>query len=67
MKLKIYVVQTKNFSGERDKKNINSAVGYIDTAADQGAKIICFPEMYPGPAHPSIDFDTSAYYNIKQA
>ena len=62
MKLKISVVQTKSFSGEREKENINSAVGYIDTAADQGAKIICFPEMYPGPVHPSIDFDTSALY-----
>jgi len=32
-----------------EKSNVSIALKYIDEAADKGAKIVCFPEGYPGP------------------
>ncbi len=34
---------------DREERNVAVAKKYIDEAADMGAKIICFPEGYPGP------------------
>ncbi len=62
MDLRIAAVQPRTFSGADETKNLGAALGYIDQAADAGAKIVCLPEMYPGPVHPSADFDTTALY-----
>ena len=59
MKVKISVVQPKSFRKEREPDNVQRALGYIDAAVAQGAQIICFPEMYPGPANPANDYDSS--------
>jgi len=48
MNVSISVVQPKAF-GENEEKNVEEALRYIDEAASEGAKIICFPEGYPGP------------------
>ncbi|MFA5528383.1 MAG: carbon-nitrogen hydrolase family protein [Peptostreptococcales bacterium] len=50
MDLTIAVVQTETYRGDNEKEiNIKRAKEYIDEAADKGAKIICFPESFPGP------------------
>lgn len=52
MKVKIAVVSPKSYSfpgTKQEKKNIGIAKNYIDEAAKAGAKIVCFPEAYPGP------------------
>lgn len=46
--LKISVVQPSSFADD-EEKNVDKALGYVDEAASQGGKIICFPEGYPGP------------------
>lgn len=50
MKLPIAVIQSKTYRGPKGKDiNIGRAKDYIDEAADRGAKMICFPESFPGP------------------
>lgn len=62
MKVKISVIQPKSFAFDQEPENLPSALRYIDRAADQGARIICCPEMYPGPVHPSQRFDIAPLY-----
>lgn len=62
MTIRIAAVQPRTFGMEDEAKNLDAALGYIDQAADAGARFVCLPEMYPGPVHPSVDFDTSALY-----
>lgn len=63
MNVKISVIQPLAFAVEEEPRNLEAALQYVDMAAAQGAKIICFPEMYPGPVHPSMNFDNSALYD----
>lgn len=49
MKVKIAVAQPLAFRGNESVKNLEQAKQLIEEAARQGAKIICFPEGYPGP------------------
>jgi len=56
MTLKIAVVQPKTFRLGDEHRNVERALGYLDEAVQRGARIVCFPEMYPGPAHPSNSF-----------
>jgi predicted amidohydrolase len=63
VKVTIAAVQPRSYVLEEEPRNLPAALRYIDQAADRGARIICFPEMYPGPFHPSMDFDTSALYD----
>lgn len=51
MKLKVAVFSTITYWGEEEYKNLDQAVKYVDEAASAGAKLICFPEGYPGPCH----------------
>lgn len=37
--------------------NVDNALRYIEHAKAQGVQIICFPELYPGPWTPPIDYD----------
>ncbi len=48
MKVIVAAVQPQTYR-EHEEKNVTSALKYIDEAADKSAKIICFPEGYPGP------------------
>ena len=50
MEFKIAMVQAETHLGA-DEKNINiaRAKSYIDEAAERGARIVCFPESFPGP------------------
>jgi predicted amidohydrolase len=63
MTIRIAAIQPRTFSGADEVKNLDACLDYIDQAADAGAKFVCLPEMYPGPVHPSIDFDTTALYD----
>jgi len=58
-KVKIAVIQPKSFKGERERENVTSALTYLDSAIEKGAKIICFPELYPGPSNPSSNYDST--------
>ena len=52
MKVKIAVVSPKSYSfpgTTEEQRNVEVAKKYIDEATEDGAKIICFPEGYPGP------------------
>jgi len=63
MKLRIAAIQPKSYEFENEPRNLEAALDYIDRAADEGARIICCPEMYPGPVHPSVDFDTTPLFD----
>jgi len=58
MKVNICVVQPKTFRKEQEPKNVEFAARYLDEAAEKGAQIVCFPEMYPGPANPMNNYDS---------
>lgn len=38
-------------------KNLDKALRYMERAKVQEAHIVCFPETYPGPWTPPIDYD----------
>jgi len=48
--LKIAVVSPNAFRGDEEYKNAKMAVEYANKAANKGAKLVCFPEGYPGPS-----------------
>ena len=60
MKVNICVIQPKTFTLAEESKNVERALRYVDQAIDKGAKIVCFPEMYPGPAHPANEHSSQA-------
>jgi len=60
MKVKISVVQPQTLRLGEEAGNVERALAYLDQAVAKGAQIICFPEMYPGPAHPGNDFASEA-------
>lgn len=49
MKITVAAVQPKSFRDKEEPKNLDLCLQYVDQAVDKGAKIICFPEFYPGP------------------
>lgn len=49
MKVRVAAVQALNYFGEDEYLNTKLALEYVDTAAAQGARLIVFPEGYPGP------------------
>jgi predicted amidohydrolase len=42
------MVQPRTFPDD-EINNVGAALSYVDDAADDGGKIVCFPEGYPGP------------------
>lgn len=48
MEVTVAAVQPRTYR-EDEERNVPNALKHIDEAADKGAKIICFPEGYPGP------------------
>ena len=48
MDVVVAAVQPQTYR-EDEERNVSVALKYIDEAADRGAKIVCFPEGYPGP------------------
>jgi len=55
MKVNVAAVQPQAYWGAEEYRNAARAVEYLDEAADQGARLICFPEGYPGPCHGPLD------------
>ena len=49
MRMKVAVVQPNSFRGKEEKRNVDRALAYVDEAARAGARIVTFPEGYPGP------------------
>lgn len=58
MKVTISVVQPKTLRLGDESGNVERALRYIDEAVERGAQIVCFPEMYPGPAHPANEYSS---------
>ena len=55
MKIKVAAVQPVGNYGENEYRNMELALEYINIASSQGAKLICFPEGYPGPYSGPMD------------
>jgi len=50
MEFKIAMVETQMHIGpDEESINLARAEKYIEEAADKGARIVCFPELFPGP------------------
>jgi predicted amidohydrolase len=49
MMAKVAVVQPQSFRGPEEERNVERALNYLDEAARQGARLVSFPEGYPGP------------------
>jgi predicted amidohydrolase len=43
-----------------EERNLALALDYIDEAADEGAQLVAFPELYPGPSPSSDALDYAA-------
>ena len=54
--VRIAVAQTLTEVQDR-RKNLEKALLYMENAKAQGVQIICFPEGYPGPWTPPLDYD----------
>ena len=55
MKVKVAAVQPIGFYGDEEYKNAEKAAFYADIAAGQGARLIVYPEGYPGPYSGPMD------------
>jgi predicted amidohydrolase len=52
---KVAVVQPLASYGDEEWRNAERCLEYLDEAALTGARLICFPEGYPGPCHGPLD------------
>lgn len=49
MRVKVAAVQPNSFRGKEEERNLERAIRYLDEAARLSARIVSFPEGYPGP------------------
>ncbi|MGQ0569635.1 MAG: carbon-nitrogen hydrolase family protein [Armatimonadota bacterium] len=63
--VRLAVVQPRAFRGKDESRNVDAALGYLDQAAQGGAKIVCFPEGYPGPANPEREYRSIPHIQSK--
>ncbi len=54
-KVKVAVVSPESAQGEDEWRNAVKALEHVDEAAATGAKLVCFPEGYPGPCNGPMD------------
>lgn len=54
--VRVAMVQTMTDVISRPK-NVENALRYLEKASALGADIVCFPETYPGPWTPPLDYD----------
>ncbi len=54
---RIALVQPITSPPPDDEVNVAAAIGWIKSAAAQGADFVCFPENYPGPWRMPASFD----------
>jgi predicted amidohydrolase len=55
--LTIAAVQPHAFRGQEEQRNVDQAAHAIDEAAAAGARLVTFPEGYPGPYYGGIEYD----------
>jgi predicted amidohydrolase len=55
--VRIAAVQPQSGAGPTEPRNVDDALGWLDRAADAGARLVMFPEGYPGPVNPRNRFD----------
>lgn len=56
MLTRVAAVQPRSFRHAEEPRNLEFALRYIDEAAAAGAKLITFPEGYPGPYNHTADW-----------
>ena len=56
MKVKVAAIQPRAYRWKEEYKNVELAIKYMDEATRLGAKLISFPEGYPGPCNGPLDF-----------
>lgn len=54
-KVRIAAVAPGAFRGQDEYRNAAQAVAYVDEAVQQGARLVVFPEGYPGPCNGPMD------------
>src|SRR5262245_52349675 len=55
--MRLAVVQPLARLAPDDESNVADAVAHVAAAADTGAQVVVFPELYPGPLTTPIRFD----------
>lgn len=56
MLTRIAAVQPRSFRRAEEPQNLEYALRYLDQAAEAGAKLVTFPEGYPGPYNYTADW-----------
>jgi len=54
--IRVVAVQPQSFRRLEERKNLDRIAIYLDEAARAGARIVCFPEGYPGPYFDRLDW-----------
>lgn len=54
--IRVAAVQALAHTGSQEYRNVERAVEYAEEAAAAGARLIAFPEAYPGPATGPLDW-----------
>lgn len=54
--IRIATVLPQAYRWKEEQKNIPIAEEYIDKAAEAGARVVCFPEGFPGPYYDDADW-----------
>lgn len=60
MQVKVACAQPRSWRGEDERKNLDTALMFIDQAADMNAQLVTFPEGFPGPYHGPVDWSPVA-------
>jgi len=54
--VRVAAVSPQSIRGEAEEANVQRAVDYVAEAADAGARIVVFPEGYPGPYNGPVTY-----------
>jgi predicted amidohydrolase len=55
--MRVAAVQPRSHVGADASRNVADALGWLRSAAGEGADLVVFPEGYPGPTNPADDYD----------
>jgi predicted amidohydrolase len=55
--VRIALIQPQSFWGPNEERNVPQALDWLDQCSRAGARLVVFPEGYPGPTNPKNSFD----------
>lgn len=58
--VRIALVQPHSAWGPREESNVKQSLDWLDRCSKAGARLVVFPEGYPGPTNPKNSFDALA-------